>query len=102
MSVVEILKIIVILHTKRRANVPAGVSPVYHNLEFAVEFTADLEISPKHHLEQLLIEAGTRLRAQIKPYVVETDDGFVEVADLFFEDGTTTRQVPFDYFSFVE
>ena len=75
---------------------------MYHTLEFAVEFTADLEISPKYYLERLLIKAGTRMRAQIKPYVVETDDGLIEVADLFFEDGTTTRQVPFEYFSFVE
>jgi hypothetical protein len=75
---------------------------MYHTLKFAVEFTVDLEISPKHHLERLLIEQGTQLRAQIKPYVVETEDGLVEVADLFFEDGTTTRQVPFEYFTFVE
>ena len=75
---------------------------MYHTLEFALEFSADLEISPKHHLERLLIQAGKQLRAQIKPYVVETEDGLIEVADLFFEDGTTTRQVPFEYFSFVE
>jgi hypothetical protein len=75
---------------------------MYHTLEFAVDFTADLEISPKHHLERLLIEAGTQMRAQIKPYVVETDGGLVEVADLFFEDGTTTRRVPFEFFQFVE
>jgi hypothetical protein len=75
---------------------------MYHTLEFAVEFTADLEISPKHHLERLLIEQGTRVRAQIRPYVVETEDGLVEVADLFFEDGTATRQVPFEYFTFME
>jgi hypothetical protein len=42
------------------------------------------------------------MRAQIKPHVVETEDGLVEVADLFFEDGTTTSQVPFQYFRFVE
>jgi hypothetical protein len=75
---------------------------MYHTLKFAVEFTADLEISPRHHLERLLIKAGTQLQAQIKPYVVETDDGPVEVADLFFEDGTATRQVPFEWFTFVE
>jgi hypothetical protein len=75
---------------------------MYHTLEFAVEFTADLEISSKHYLERLLIEAGRQMRAQIKPHVVETEDGLVEVADLFFEDGTTTRQVPFHYFSFVD
>jgi hypothetical protein len=75
---------------------------MYHTLEFAVEFTADLEISPKHYLERLLIKAGRQMRAQIKPHIVETEDGLEEVADLFFEDGTTTRQVPFHYFRFVE
>jgi hypothetical protein len=75
---------------------------MYHTIEFAVEFVADLELSPKHRLEQLLIRQGTRLRAQLKPSVVETVGGPVEVADLFFEDGTATRTVPFAYFAFVE
>jgi hypothetical protein len=74
---------------------------MYHNIEFAVELTADLEISPKHPLERLTIRRGTRVRAQLKPYVVEGPEGPVEVADLFFEDGTTTRTVPFAAFSFV-
>ncbi len=47
------------------------------------------------------MKKGTRVRAQVKPYVVEADDGPVEVADLFFEDGTATRAVPFALFSFV-
>jgi hypothetical protein len=75
---------------------------MYHTIEFAVEFTADLEISPKHPLERMLLRRGTRLKAQIKPYVVESEDGPVEVADLFFEDGAATRTVPFANFSFVE
>ncbi len=45
---------------------------------------------------------GTRLHAQLKPYVVETEGGLVEVADLFFPDGTATRAVPFASFSFAE
>jgi hypothetical protein len=75
---------------------------MYHTLEFAVAFTVDLEISPKHPQERLLIKKGTRLRAQVKPYVVETEGGPVEVADLFFEDGTATRRVRYACFSFVE
>jgi hypothetical protein len=74
---------------------------VYHLIEFAAEFVADLEVSPKHLLERAVLKAGTRLRAQVKPYVVETDDGPAEVADLFFEDGTATRNVPFAFFAFV-
>jgi hypothetical protein len=75
---------------------------MYHTIEFAEEMMVDLEISPRHWLEQMLIRRGTRLQAQIKPYVVEAEDGPVEVADLFFDDGTTTRMVPFESFSFVD
>lgn len=75
---------------------------MYHTIEFAEEFTVDLEVSPKHRLERMLIRSGVRLQAQSKPYVVETEDGLIEVADLFFADGTTTRAVPFHSFSFVD
>ena len=75
---------------------------MYHTIEFGVEFTADLEISPRHRLERLLLRRGTRRQAQIKPYVVEGEDGPLGVADLFFEDGTATCTVPFACFSFVE
>jgi hypothetical protein len=75
---------------------------MYHTIEFHEALTVDLEISPKHHLERLSLKAGTRLQAQIRPYVLETEDGLVEVADLFFDDGTATRQIPFEAFSFVE
>jgi hypothetical protein len=74
---------------------------MYHTIEFAVDFLADLEISPKLRLERLLLRKGTRLQAQIRPSVVEGEDGPVEVADLFFEDGTATRTVPFACFSFL-
>jgi hypothetical protein len=75
---------------------------VYHTIELAVDLLADLEISPKHQLERLQLRKGTRLPVQVKPYVVEGEDGLVEVADLFFEDGTATRTVPFACFSFVD
>jgi hypothetical protein len=50
----------------------------------------------------MLIRPGTCLQAQIKPYVVETENGPVEVADLFFADGTSAHRVPFEAFSFVD
>ena len=75
---------------------------MYHTIEFQVEFTVNLEISPKYPLERLRIRRGTRIRTELKPYVADTAQGFQEVADLFFEDGTTTRSVPFAHFSFVE
>ena len=75
---------------------------MYHTIEFAEALMIDLEISPKHWLERMLIRRGTRLQAQIKPHVLETEDGPVEVADLYFADGTTARTIPFESFSFVD
>ena len=75
---------------------------MYHTIEFTEECFVDLEISPKHRLEQLLIHRDTRLQAQIKPFVMETEDGPLEVADLFFADGTSACTVPFEWFSFVD
>jgi hypothetical protein len=75
---------------------------MYHSLKVVVDFTADLETSPKYPLERVLIQKGIELRAQVKPYVVETAEGLVEVADLFFEDGTTTRRIPFANLTFVD
>jgi hypothetical protein len=75
---------------------------VYHTIEFFTDFVADLEVSRQKRLERLLIRKGSRLRAQLKPHVVETIYGPVEVADLFFEDGTCTRTVPFACLAFVD
>ena len=75
---------------------------MYHTIEFVKEVLVDLESSPRNWLEQMLIRRGARFQAQIKPYVVEAENDLVEVADLFFADGTTTRRVPFELFSFVE
>jgi hypothetical protein len=75
---------------------------MYHTIQFIEEFSGDLEISRKHRLERILLRSGTQVRAQIRPRVLETPDGPVEVADLFFEDGTATRGVPFASFSFLE
>jgi len=75
---------------------------MYHTIEFDEPLTLDLEISARHPLERVSVKKGTRLRAQVRPHVVQTEDGPVEVADLFFDDGTTTRRVRFSSFSFVE
>jgi hypothetical protein len=75
---------------------------MYHTIEFHKTLTLDVEISRKQPLERVSLRQGTRLRAQIRPYVVETEDGPVEIADLFFEDGTATRGVRFALFCFVE
>jgi hypothetical protein len=75
---------------------------VFHLIQFAVEFVADLEVSRKQPLDRVRIRKGDRLKAQLRPHVVESPDGPVEVADLFFEDGTATRNVPFQSFAFID
>jgi len=71
---------------------------MYHTIKFAV----DLEVSPRQPMEQLRIRKGARLKAQVKPHVIETANGPIEVADLFFADGTSARSLPFELFLFVD
>jgi hypothetical protein len=75
---------------------------VYHLIEFNTAFTADLVISHREPLERLRVRPGARARACPQPYVLNTAGGPVEVADLFFEDGTVASHVPFEWFRFVE
>ena len=75
---------------------------MYHTIEFMTDSTINVEVSPKHWLERVLVRKGTRRHAQIKPYVIETQYGPTEVADLYFDDGTTTRMLRFEYFAFVD
>jgi hypothetical protein len=75
---------------------------VYHTIQFSVDFLAEVEVSRKQPLERVRIRRGDRLQAQVRPHVLETDEGPVEAADLFFGDGTTARNVPFAFFAFVE
>jgi len=75
---------------------------MFHQIEFRLRGLAELETPGKSNLEQLVIKQGTRLNAEIKPYIVETRRGPVEVADLFFEDGSVARAVRYATFSFVD
>lgn len=75
---------------------------MYHAIEFTADLTVDLVVSPKQPLERLRIQKHSCRRAQIKPYVVHMVQGPVEVADLFFDDGTSVRQVGFACFRFAE
>jgi len=75
---------------------------MYHTIEFASEFVTNLEVCPNYRVEGLVIRKGELFRVRINPYVAESADGPVEVADLFFDDGTATFQVPFARFRFVD
>ena len=75
---------------------------MYHTIEFDTGVWADLEVPGKTHLEQVLIKPGRRLRANVKPYVVESSYGLAEVADLLLEDGSVARTVRFACFRFLD
>jgi hypothetical protein len=75
---------------------------MYHTIEFAADTMVDIEFAPTEHLERLRIRKGTRRKAQVRPHVVDTETGPIEVADLFFDDGTATSMVPFESFFFVD
>jgi hypothetical protein len=76
---------------------------VFHTIEFAVDVVIDFEGNSKNRRrKQTMLRKGHRQRAETRPYVVETNDGPVEVADLFFDDGTACRSVPYSCFSFLD
>jgi hypothetical protein len=75
---------------------------MYHTIEFVTDLCVDLERSRNQPLERLLLLRGMRRRVQIRPHVLETPTGPVEVADLFFEDGTACRDVWYDRFEFAD
>ena len=75
---------------------------MFHRIEFRLRGVAELETPGRSNLEQLVIKQGTRLNAEIRPYVVETKRGPVEVADLVLEDGSIARAVRYATFSFVD
>jgi len=75
---------------------------MYHSIEFQLKAVAAVESADTGRMEQVVISAGTRVRARVKPYVVEFDLGPVEVADLFLEDGSVARGVRFASFRFLD
>jgi hypothetical protein len=75
---------------------------MYHTIEFRVRGTTELELPGDVRITQVLIEKGTRVRAEVKPYVLESTKGPVEVADLLSEQGLVARRVPFAVFRFVD
>jgi hypothetical protein len=75
---------------------------MYHTIEFAAEFVARPELPPPKRRQRALIRKGDRLKAQVRPYIVETRRGPAEVADLLFEDGSAASRVPYRLFSFVD
>jgi len=79
-----------------------GGKDMYHTIEFRLRGLAEFESPGGRHLEQIVIQQGSRFSAQTKPYVVESKQGPVEVADLLLEDGSLVRAVRMATFSFLD
>ncbi len=75
---------------------------MYHVIEFATDLLIDVETRSQSRLERVLVRTGDRRSVQLKPHVMESVRGPVEVADLYFDDGSATRDVRFAFFRFVE
>jgi hypothetical protein len=75
---------------------------MYHVLEFDADLCVAVERSPRHRLERVRLRGGTCVLAELRPQVVETPEGPVEAADLFFADGSAACGVPFAAFHFAE
>jgi hypothetical protein len=74
-----------------------------HMIEFRWVVLADIDRPEFAFPQRVIIKEGTRLHAEIKPYVAESsDDGPVEVADLTLEDGSVARAVRFAAFRFLD
>jgi hypothetical protein len=74
---------------------------MYHQIQFRASYQVDLQVPDKPRLERLLIKQGEVIEAQVRPYVVETSDGPMEVADLQLAGDGTLLAVPMEYFCFV-
>jgi hypothetical protein len=71
-----------------------------HTIRFRVRFVSDLQRRGQSRLEQVRLEAGYVMYAQVRPWIMETTRGPVEVADLQGDDGILLA-VPFAAFQFV-
>ena len=74
---------------------------MYHSIEFRRDLLAELDVPGEGRTPRVLIDKGTRLRTEIRPYVVESAMGPIEVADLLLEDDTVARSVAFCFVPFL-
>jgi hypothetical protein len=75
---------------------------MYHTIRFVDDLLVQFVCPRRHRRAQLRIPKGTPVQVQIKPYVRETEEGPVEMADLFFEAGPVIHRMPWAWFAFVD
>ena len=73
-----------------------------HRIEFRLPRVFNVEVPGKARMVRIIIKKGLRLRVHLKPYVLESDEGPLEVADLFLRDGSIARAVRFAAFQFLD
>ena len=73
-----------------------------HAIEFRWVVLADVDRPEYAYPQRVVIKEGTRLSARIRPYVAESPEGPVEVADLHLADGSVARAVRFAAFQFLD
>jgi len=73
-----------------------------HQVEFRWLVLAEVNRPEYALMQRIVIREGTRLSAKIKPYVAESPDGPIEVADLYLENGSVARAVRFAAFRFLD
>ncbi len=59
-----------------------------HRLLFRGDYELDLQVPGKARLEKVKVRAGEVIAAKVRPYIAETPDGPVEIADLQLAGGT--------------
>ncbi|OAI45073.1 hypothetical protein AYO44_13195 [Planctomycetaceae bacterium SCGC AG-212-F19] len=73
---------------------------MYHRLQFLVNHQLDLQMPKKARLEQLIVKQGEIIEARVRPYVQETQEGPVEMADLELPGDGTLLAVRMELFCF--
>ena len=73
-----------------------------HAIEFRWSILAEMERPEFTYPQRVVIKEGTRLNARIKPYVAESPEGPIEVADVYLSDGSVARSVRFATFRFLD
>lgn len=75
---------------------------MYHLIEFTRQAELDAERGRLYRLERVRVRPGSCFCAQLRPYVLESPAGPLELADLYLDDGALIRAVPFACFRFVD
>lgn len=73
---------------------------MYHKLRFRTSQELDLQIPGKGRLEKVKFRRGDVIEAYVRPYIIESEDGPVEIADLNLGREGTLVGVPMEFFRF--